>query len=67
MCGSVAVRACGRGDVGSVGVGVFVWGVGCGCTRVFVCVWVFFFVKKIILMCLFVIILPNTSQTASRH
>ena len=25
--GSVAVRACGRGDVGGVGVGVFV----CGC------------------------------------
>ena len=28
VCGSVAVRACGRGDVGGVGVGVFVWGVG---------------------------------------
>ena len=49
VCGSVAVRVCGRGDVGCVGVGVFLWGVGvwvCGCgsgrgrTRVCVCVWV---------------------------
>ena len=42
--GSVAVRACGRGDVGSVGAGVFVWVCGCGSgrgrTRVCVCVWV---------------------------
>ena len=49
VCGSVAVRACGRGDVGGVGVGVFVWGVGvwawayaCVCLCVGVCFFSFF-------------------------
>ena len=46
VCGSVAVLACGRGDVGGVGVGVFVWGVGVWGVWVrerawaYACVWV---------------------------
>ena len=54
VCGSVAVRACGRGDVGGVGVGVWVRERAWAYARVCLCVGVCFFeCFNCVYLCLF--------------
>ena len=51
------LRACGRGDVGSVGVGVFVWGVGVWV--VCLCMGVCFFKKNVFICKLFCLLVVS--------